>query len=195
MAGVDWEVTTPMPPILDFDRLVATERPHVYHVALGILADEDDAEDVTQEVVVRALACRKQYQGTAKVSTWIYPIALRLSLNRLRQRQRQESGVAFSLDEVALGATTGEGEGDEAVFQGRHASPDTLADPETGVAERDALASAIAGLPDVFRATMVLTALYQFTAQETADALGVPVGTVKSRTYAARRLLAEGREG
>ena len=195
MAGVDWEVTTPMPPILDFDRLVATERPHVYHVALGILADEDDAEDVTQEVMVRALACRKQYQGTAKVSTWIYPIALRLSLNRLRQRQRQESGVAFSLDEVALGATTGEGEGDEAVFQGRHASPDTLADPEAGVAERDALASAIAGLPDVFRATMVLTALYQFTAQETADALGVPVGTVKSRTYAARRLLAEGREG
>ena len=184
-----------MPLPLDFDTLVASERDHVYRVAFGILADEDDAEDVAQEVVVRALACRKQYQGTAKVSTWIYPIALRLSLNRLRQRQRQESGVAFSLDEVALGATTGEGEGDEAVFQGRHASPDTLADPEAGVAERDALASAIAGLPDVFRATMVLTALYQFTAQETADALGVPVGTVKSRTYAARRLLAEGREG
>ncbi len=79
-----------------FSRVVELWQDMVYNTALGILQNEEDAEDVTQEVFVEVFESIADFRGDAKLSTWLYKITIRKSLDQERKKQRQKRGGLLS---------------------------------------------------------------------------------------------------
>ncbi|RDI73391.1 sigma70-ECF: RNA polymerase sigma factor, sigma-70 family [Gaiella occulta] len=143
-------------------------------LAFRLLGDRERAADALQETLLRAFRSRAGFRGEADVRTWLYRIAYNVCLDELRRRRL----TVVSLAE----ATPRAGENDlvEAVVL------------------REDLASALAGLPPVERAAVLLVDAEGLNYAEAAAVLGVPEGTVASRLSRARltlrRVLAD-REG
>lgn len=154
-----------------FDEIVDRYERRLYAVALRMCGDVETARDVTQEVFITALRSLKSFRGEARVSTWLHRVAVNASLDRLRRRQRRP--------ELPL-EQGGERAG---------ASPDP---EEAAVASERAVAvrHAVAALAPEFRAAVVLHDLQGLDYAEVAEALGIPLGTVKSRLHRARLELA-----
>jgi RNA polymerase sigma-70 factor (ECF subfamily) len=151
-----------------FEELVIAHQHRVYGVALRMLGDRTAAEDLAQEVFLRAHRGMAGFRGEAKLSTWLYAIASRLCLSRL-----------------AAGPRRGQSAGEEILAR----LADQGADPsdEAERSEREAaLHRAIAGLAEDRRIVIVLCDLEGLSYEETASVLGVPVGTVRSRLHRAR---------
>jgi RNA polymerase sigma factor (sigma-70 family) len=92
-------VTLPEPQLIQqlsernevaFRQLVHEHKDRVYNVALGILHDEEEAEDVSQEVFIEILGSIRHFKGASRLSTWIYRIAITQSLEVLRKRKRRK---------------------------------------------------------------------------------------------------------
>ncbi len=73
-----------------FRQLVNNYKNKVYNTVLGILQDEDEAEDVTQEVFIKIFESISGFKGGSKLSTWIYRIAVTQSLEYLRKKKRKK---------------------------------------------------------------------------------------------------------
>jgi RNA polymerase sigma-70 factor (ECF subfamily) len=132
-----------------------------------MLGDRAAAEDVAQEVFLRAHRAIGDFRGEAKLSTWLYAIASRLCLSRLGAGPRRGTAGEETLARLA----------------------DAGADPsdEAERSEREAaLHRAIAELADDRRIVVVLCDLEGLSYDEIAATLGVPVGTVRSRLHRAR---------
>lgn len=155
-----------------FGQLVRSHQRRVYRVALHLLRDSAEAEDVTQDTFVRAYAAIARFDGRSQPYTWFYRIAVNLSLNRLRSRKRQRS------------VTTE----DDPRLQHVDSHPDGA--PERTAAERQlarALCQAIDSLSDTLRTTLILVAIDGLPHGEVATILGCPEGTVAWRVHEARR--------
>lgn len=166
-----------------FGELVRRYKDRVYGVAYRFLGNHEDAQDVAQEVFVRAYHGIQGFQGRAKVYTWLYSIAGNLARNRLRDGSRKGRNRGVSLEalaDIAPGAaqraTTG-GHTPEDVARGRELD--------------EALQRCLEELPEHYRMTFVLRTFEQLSYDEIADAMGCPKGTVKSRLNQARAMLAE----
>jgi RNA polymerase sigma-70 factor (ECF subfamily) len=151
-----------------FEDLVTTYQHRVFGVALRMLGNAAEAQDVAQEAFVRAHRALGTFRGDAKLSTWLYAITSRLCLTRLASGERR------------LGRP-----GEEALLR--------LADPAPGpdaALERDeleaALQRAITELPEEARIVVVLRDLEGLAYEEIAQALDLPLGTVRSRLHRAR---------
>src|SRR5262249_52745630 len=140
----------------------------VFGVALRMLANAAEAEELAQETFLRAHGSLAEFRGDAKLSTWLYAIVSRLCLKRLASADRQ---VARPGDETLLGVADGE------------AGPDAHA--EQGEL-RTALHRAIADLPEERRVVVILRDLEGLAYDEIAQALGLELGTVRSRLHRAR---------
>ncbi len=151
-----------------FEELVRSYQHRVFGVALRMLGNAAEAEEVAQEVFLRVHRAIGDFRGEAKLSTWLYAIASRLCLTRLGAAERRLRR-----------------EGDEALVR----LPDGQADPgaafERGELEA-ALSRAIAELPDDRRIVVVLRDLEGLAYEEIAEALDLAVGTVRSRLHRAR---------
>ena len=150
-----------------------------YRVALRITGRPEDALDVVQDSFIRAFERLGEFQRDAGFKTWLLRIASNRALDVLRSRRVR---VAIPLD------------GDDDDPRLELASRD--ADRHPGLAlEHQELANrlrrAIEGLPPDQRAVFALYATGDMTYQQIADVLGVPIGTVMSRLYHARRRLHE----
>ncbi len=75
---------------LAFRQLVRDQKDRVYNVALGIVQDESEAEDITQEVFIEILESIRHFKGGSRLSTWIYRIAITRSLEAVRKRKRKK---------------------------------------------------------------------------------------------------------
>lgn len=139
----------------------------VFLVALRILGDSMAAEDVTQDVFIRAFDRGAQFRGDSKISTWFY----RLTVNACLSLMRKKTGV--SLDENPLLAETIE----RAVPPGSPYGP--------------ALEAAIKRLPPGYRTSLVLHDIEGLEHEEIANMLGVSVGTSKSQLHKARARMRE----
>ena len=73
-----------------FREIVATWQDMVFNTSLGILQQNEDAEDVTQEVFIQVHGSINQFKGDAKFSTWLYRIAVSKSLDHLRKKKRKK---------------------------------------------------------------------------------------------------------
>lgn len=73
-----------------FKELVEVHQSRVFHTALGLLHNYQDAEDITQEVFVKVYESISRFKGKSKFSTWIYRITINISLNFLRARKRKK---------------------------------------------------------------------------------------------------------
>jgi RNA polymerase sigma-70 factor (ECF subfamily) len=163
-----------------YRRLVEANSVHVYNLALRLLGDEHEAEDVLQETFLSAFQAVDRFEGRSQLSTWLYRIAYNASLMRLRKRKRM---VTFSLDSP-VGSR--DGDGDEEATQDIvdwSAVPDeTLLTTEA----RKEMDQAIAGLPESLRSVFVLRDIEGLSGAETAEVLGISVQAVKNRLHRAR---------
>ncbi len=163
----------------EFHSLIRPHERTVYVMALTLLKNEADAEDVAQEAFLKAFRNLKNFRSESKFSTWLISI----TLNEARSRLRRKNAVPMeSLDEPS----------DE---QG-HVSPALLRDwreiPSEAVERleiRQLLQQAVADIPLIYRETFVLRDMEELSVNETAETLGISVASVKVRLHRARIML------
>lgn len=162
-----------------YRQMVEVHSANVYNVALKLLGDEQEAEDVLQETFLSAFEAIDRFEGRSKLSTWLYRIAYNASLMRLRKRGRM---TTFSLDQPS----DAEEQAGERVS--RHLVDwSTVPDDQLLTAEaRQEMDRAIAELPETLRATFVLRDIQGLSGAETAEILGITVQAVKNRLHRAR---------
>lgn len=152
---------------------------NVYSIALKLLADEQEAEDVLQETFLSAFQAIYRFEGRSKLSTWLYRIAYNASLMRLRKRDQM---TTFSLDQPPRD------EGESGGPGSRHLVDwSTVPDGQLLTAEaRQEMDRAIAELPESLRSAFVLRDIQGLSGAETAEILGITVQAVKNRLHRAR---------
>ncbi len=162
-----------------FDALVRLHQQQVYAVAMRMLADRDEAEDVAQDVFVRAYRAIGTFRGGSKVSTWLVAITMNLCRNRRRWWGRRRRVIAGSLDEPVAGEETTVGE--------RVADPAAGPDEDAARHERQRmLMDTLQLLDEPSRSVIVLRDIQGYSYEEIAQMLHLRVGTVKSRINRAR---------
>jgi RNA polymerase sigma factor (sigma-70 family) len=160
--------------------LMGRRREAIFRFAYRHLLNEADAEDVAQETFVRAYFSIGRFRPSAKVSTWLYRIALNLCRDRKRSRAERDRSASVPLERVP--------EGNLQVGSASSTQPDLQMESRDRVA---ALEKAIAELPLQWRTPLILTALEGVSQQETGRILGLSAKAVEMRVYRARRLLLE----
>jgi len=162
-----------------FHQLIRPHERTVYMMALAVLHNQADAEDVAQESFLKAFRSLKSFRGDAKFSTWLISIALNEAKSRLRRNNRI---TMESLDEPP----GGEGRVVPALLRDWKEIPsESLERQEV----RSMLQEAIIGLPLIYREVFLLRAYEEFTVAEAAQTLGITVASVKVRLHRARMLL------
>jgi RNA polymerase sigma-70 factor (ECF subfamily) len=162
-----------------FELIMRRHNARVFRAARAILRDADEAEDVMQHTYVRAYEHLGEFSGRARFSTWLTKIAVYEALARLRKRRRFEPLESRQEEQLMSTQSLGISEG---------GSPEAQAsDGEM----RAVLEKAIDALPDDFRAVFVLRAIEDMSGAETAECLGIPEETVKTRLHRARGRLQE----
>ncbi|MCX5789116.1 MAG: sigma-70 family RNA polymerase sigma factor [Elusimicrobia bacterium] len=155
----------------------------VYNLALRLTGNAQDAEDLAQDALLRALKALAKFRGDCQASTWLYRITVNTWKNRVRAEKRR--GL---WKRVTLGLFTGDDE-DEASIEDM---PSEEAPPDAGLEAADSAASVRKALMDLeaeSRAVIVLRDIEGQSYEEIALSLGVPEGTVKSRLSRARAAL------
>jgi RNA polymerase sigma-70 factor (ECF subfamily) len=162
-----------------FRRLVLLNSANIYNVALKLLGDEQEAEDVLQETFLSAFQSIDRFEGRSKLSSWLYRIAYNASLMRLRKRKGM---TTFSLDQPM-----GDAEQDEGRVSPHLVDWSTVPDDQLLTAEaREEMDLAIAELPESLRSAFVLRDIQGLSGAETAEVLGISVQAVKNRLHRAR---------
>ena len=162
-----------------FYELVRPYERRVYAAALAILHNESDAEDVAQEAMLKAFANMRQFRAEARFSTWL----IQITVNEALMRRRRERTVVM------------EGIDDHRDEESEYA-PRDFADWREIPSEvlerkeiRQRLADALASLDHKYREVFVMRDMEHLNIQETADALGISVASVKTRLLRARLML------
>lgn len=144
------------------ERLVAAHYPRIFRLLRCLTDSSETAEDLTQQTFARAWQALPSYEGRAALATWLHKIAYHEYTHWLRSQHNDAS-----LDEAAGIADLREARGLDSILVSR----------------------ALGRLPAEQRDTFALYYLQEFTVAEVAELLEVPMGTVKSRLFAARQTL------
>ena len=163
-----------------FERLMRRHNSRLFRVARAILKDDAAAEDAVQEAYLEAFRHAGEFRGDAQVSTWLTRIVINQALMRLRRLKRDRVVVPFG-GEGADGSAAGEEPRDE---RGESPAVSTLRAEVRRLLERR-----IDELPAAFRTVFVMRDVEEMSVQETADLLGIPQATVRTRLFRARALL------
>lgn len=153
-----------------FTELMDRHENMVFAVAMRMMRDRESALDATQETFLTVFRKADRYSGDAAVSTWLYRVAMNTCLDLLRKQKRRRAEP----------------------IPAHHDEPDpSSAEPFQAVDVRPEIESALASLPEDFRAAVILSDIHGLSIAEIGEALGIPAGTVKSRVFRGRRLLAD----
>jgi RNA polymerase sigma-70 factor (ECF subfamily) len=158
----------------DFEQRLADCPRLAYRVALGVLHNTAEAEDVAQDAMLRAYRNFHRLRDRERFRGWLVRAAFRLALDRVRSKNRRDRHEY------------------DATLATINAQPE--ANVENLVASREferRVARALDALPEKLRIVMVLAAIEGYNTREVAKLAGVPEGTVKSRLFLARKKLAE----
>jgi RNA polymerase sigma-70 factor (ECF subfamily) len=155
-----------------FDVLLDRYRERVLNLAFQLLHDRHAAEDIAQEVFVRAFSQIHNFRGEAALFTWLYQI----TLNECRARQRRLKPM-LNFDDCDDNFQTGSTPG-----------PST---PEAGAIEKLALERALNHLSPPLRVALILREMHGLSYEEIARVLKLPVGTVRSRLHKGRKQFQE----
>ena len=164
------------------ERLVATFGDRTYRLAIGITGNQQDAEEAVQDSFWNVVRRIDTFRGQSSLRSWIYRITANAAYQKRRSGAHRRNEI--TLDEVLPRFHE----------DGHHADPITdwstkLADPAMQRELRDVLASALDELPPHYRAAIVLRDVEGLSIAEVAEALGIAVGTAKTRAHRARLLL------
>jgi RNA polymerase sigma-70 factor (ECF subfamily) len=150
----------------------------VYRVARRLVGSREEAEDLMQETYARAFRSWRSYQPGTNLRAWLLRILTNLNIDRGRRAQRAPDTQPLE-------------EGDYYLFN-KLAEADGGNVDEERVVERlsqDSVVSALSAVPHDFRDAIVLVDIGDFTYQDAAQILDIPVGTVMSRLHRGRRIL------
>jgi len=157
-----------------FAELVTRTQEGVYNLAYSMLGNQEEAEDMTQEAYLRVWRALPEFRGDSKFTTWLFRVVTNVCLNRRRYLRSRLSVLDEweSFEELAA----------------------RQKDVDAATIEKErklSLWAAVAALPEKYR--MVITLFYQqeLSYREVAEALSLPLGTVKAHLNRARHALAE----
>ncbi len=153
-----------------FADLVERYGGRVYNVALRITHDPDAAHDCAQDAFIRAYRALHQYDPAYPFGPWIFRITTNASLNFIQRGRGRE----ITVEELPEDPEPPE------------AGPELVSVRKEEVEE---VLAAMAELPPAYRAALTLRHMQQLSYQEVADALGIPIGTVKTHLHRARAAL------
>jgi len=159
----------------EFARLVEKTSNHIYHLALKILRDPQDAEDVLQETYIKALRALPEFEGRSSLSTWLYRIAVNEALMMIRKRRVNLVPVEEDPDE------------DEPTAGMVITDWCCLPESELLSAEsRKRMEVAVDALPETLKVVFTLRDVEGLSIRETAEILGLTETAVKTRLLRAR---------
>ena len=153
-----------------YEALVERYGGRVYNVALRITHDPDAARDCAQDAFIRAYRALHQYDPAYPFGPWLFRITTNASLNFIQRGRGREITVEELPDDP----------------EPLEAGPELSAVRKEDVQE---VLDAMALLPPAYRAALTLRHMQQLSYQEVADALGIPLGTVKTHLHRARAAL------
>ncbi len=162
-----------------FEALMEKHMGIIYNIALRMAANQDDAEDMTQEIMIKIFRSLGSFKGNSKFSTWIYRVAVNTCLDELKKKKNKKH---LSLD-AEISGDDGE---NQIEIKDDSPSPEKLAEQNE---LRDMVAAAVKLLSDEHRAVIVLRDIRGMSYSEIAGILGCSDGTVKSRISRARAQL------
>lgn len=148
-----------------FAQLLRRYRTPIVNLAYQMLGDRDEAEDVAQETFVQAFLQMHRFRGQSQWFTWLYRIAINACRMRLRKRRPLPLPDALPSDEQGF---------DEQTWLLKQQVDDVLHQ-----------------LPERLREVLILREMHEMSYEEIAQTLGIPVGTVRSRLFAARQRFAQ----
>jgi len=155
--------------------------PGVYRLAVRLLGDASEAEDVMQETFLNAFKAVEVFEWRSGMKTWLYRITHNLVMMRLRRKQP----IAISIDGPELAE-------DEAVQPKELLDECCLPERDLEIEEtRGELNKAIQALPEKLRAVFVMRELEGLSTEATAEVLGISLENVKTRLHRARLWLRE----
>jgi RNA polymerase sigma-70 factor (ECF subfamily) len=165
-----------------FEALLKPILSSCYSMAYNLTHSRDEAEDLVQETALLAFRGFHTFQPGTNFKAWFFRIMTNQAIQQYRKRQREpEIKEIEDVPELYLYQHTAQA--------GLHARN---RDPVHSVLDKmdiEQIAGAIAGLPQEYREVSALYFTQEMSYQEIADAVGVPVGTVRSRLHRARGLL------
>ncbi len=164
-----------------FEGLVLEHLDMLYAVALRLTRNPTDAQDLTQNTVVKALRFHNRFKDGTYIKAWLLTILRNTFINEYRRKVRRPDFVALT---------------------GSEAAAETAPDPEVAAFEPeednvadllelldDRVKEAVESLPHDFRLAVIMADLEDKSYKEIAEAMGCPLGTVMSRLYRGRKLL------
>jgi len=159
-----------------FSEIVRRWERRIFALTYGMLGREEDARDATQETFLAAFRNLRGFRGEAKVSSWLHRIAVNQCISRQRRSKvRSEAALDDEQEKHASSFVTPVSYSPARVAEGRQ---ETLA-----------VRRAINSLPVELRQVVVMKEFEELTFREIADALNLPLSTVKSRLYTALKQL------
>ena len=166
-----------------YRELVELYQPRVYSLAFRMVRRAEDAEDVVQETFVRMFRALDRYDPERSFGAWLFSIAARLAIDHLRRRRHQPLPLAGR-------------DKDDEEYSIEIEDPGPRPDEVAARAEEERrTGELIASLPPHYRVVVLMRHQQDLSYEEIAEALHLPLGTVKARIHRARALLRERLEG
>lgn len=163
-------------------------RPRIAQLAMRYMKNREDAEEVTQDVLMKVYRKVDAFRGDSALSSWIYRITFNTAMSRLRTNRAERAA-----DQERERLLAAERPGDDQTRTAREPADWThMPDEEVLRAQlRDAVAEAIDELPEIYRAPVVLRDIQGLTTGEASSRLKVKDQTLKSRLHRGRVMLRE----
>ena len=182
MIAVATEKIPAMERSKDFDELVLEHLDMLYAVALRLTRNPTDAQDLTQNTILKALRFHDRFEKGTYIKAWLLTILRNTFINEYRRKVRRPAMVELSGAEPAPSPSPDK-EVEIEVAGRSYADVIELLDDE--------VKTAIENLPDEFRQAVIMADIEDKSYKEIAEAMGCPLGTVMSRLYRGRKLLRE----
>ena len=163
----------------EFERLARRYQRDIFSAALRLTGNYADAEDLAQEAFLKAYVAFDQFQLGTNFRAWLLRILTNTHINRYRRSRRSPDTIAWE-DYTAQGERQVAAEGSSEVRPEQEILayvPDEVVGP------------ALHELPEEFREAVILSDIHELSYKEIAQALNIPLGTVRSRIFRGRKLL------
>jgi RNA polymerase sigma-70 factor (ECF subfamily) len=162
----------------DFNEEIIPHLDALYNFGLRLTSDPNDAEDLVQDTIVKAYRFFSSYEKGTNAKAWLFRILKNSYINNYRKKSKKPQEVDY--DEVATFYET---------IRAERTETSDLEDKMFRELIDDDISKALDEIPEDFRTVVLLCDVEDFTYEEIANMLDVPIGTIRSRLHRGRNLL------